>query len=124
MLRVILLAVSQRFIFNKSRFKEAQWSYHLHTFLVVDDLPKIYKRIYKRNNKGPSIVPWGIPQVRVQLLERKPLTAHFCVRLSKYEEGNSQVFPLIPYEFSLDNKIEWLAVSNPFFRSKKPTALT
>ena len=71
-----------------------------------------------RYNKGPSIVPWGIPQVKVQLLERKPLTAHFCVQLSKYEESNSETFPLIPYEFSLDNKIEWLTVSNAFFRSK------
>ena len=48
--------------------------------------------IYKRNNKGPSIVPWGIPQVTVQLLERRPLTADFCVLLSKYEESNSRHF--------------------------------
>ena len=65
MLGVNFLAMRERFIFNKSRFKEAQWSYHLHIFLVLDDLPKICKRIYKRNNKGPSIVPWGIQQVSI-----------------------------------------------------------
>ena len=30
---------------------------------------------------------------------------------------------MIRCEFSLDNKIEWLTVSNAFFRSKKATAL-
>ena len=28
--------------------------------------------IYKRNSKGPSIVPWGTLQVNVQVLEMTP----------------------------------------------------
>ena len=74
MLGVNFLAVRQRFIFNKSRFKESSME------LSSEFDRQLGKSlIYKRNNKGPSIVPWGIQQVRVQLLERKPLTAHFCV---------------------------------------------
>ena len=89
--RVILLAISQRFIFNKSRFKETsmeQMSLTAHVRWISSGNISVCEfdrqlgksLIYKRNNKGPSIVPWGIPQVRVQLLERKPLTAYFYMR--------------------------------------------
>ena len=44
--------------------------------------------IYSKHSRGPNIVPWGIPHLTVQHSEREPLTTHFWVRLSRYEENN------------------------------------
>ena len=33
--------------------------------------------IYIRKNKGPSILPWGTPQVNLLALDNAPLTLHF-----------------------------------------------
>ena len=94
MLRVNLLARSQRFIFDKSWFKEASMEkmslsayvrWVSSAYILGWELDKQLGKslIYKRNSKGPSIVPWRIPQVNVQGWEMTPLTAHLCVRLSK-----------------------------------------
>ena len=40
---------------------------------------------YSGNSKRPKIVPWGTPQLKVQLLKKKPLMEHIWVPSSKYD---------------------------------------
>ena len=42
--------------------------------------------MHSKNNRGPNIVPWGIPHWREQVLESEPLREHIWVRFSKYED--------------------------------------
>ena len=39
--------------------------------------------IYIKKNRGPSILPWGTPQVDLLTLDNAPLTVHFWDLLHK-----------------------------------------
>ena len=43
----------------------------------------IYIYIYITKNRGPSILPWGTPQVNLLALDNAPLTLHFWDLLHK-----------------------------------------
>ena len=52
--------------------------------------------MYKRNNNGPSVDPWGTPQIISTILDEIPLTSVSCVRFERYETKKSSDVPLIP----------------------------
>lgn len=87
-------------------------AYHQHTFLHTFLIQKISKQLGKslicgKNNKGPSIFLLRIQKVEAQLLQKKPLKLHFIFLWDFVSIRNSKIR-------NLDNKIQWLILSNAF----------
>ena len=61
----------------------------------------------KKKSNGPSILPWGTPQLTVRAVDSLPFTLDLWVRLQ-----------LLPGEHQI---ISWSIVSNAFLRSIKTT---
>ena len=49
----------------------------IHSWLRVRHTQLGKSLIYSKNSRGPNIVPWRIPHLRVQHSEKEPLTMHF-----------------------------------------------
>ena len=77
-----------------------------------------------RYNRGPSIEPWGTPELIVESLELWPFNDVNCFLSAKYDSNQLKATPFIPYQLNFLSNISWSTQSKTFAKSKKNEATT
>jgi len=75
--------------------------------------------MYSRNNKGPRMVPCGVPEVTDDQSEHVPLTTTRCMRPIRKCLSQFSKQPLMPLLFSFNSSCSWGTLSKALARSKK-----
>ena len=79
--------------------------------------------MWTRKSSGPSIVPWGTPDITFVSEEDSPSTTTFISLLHKNDAIHECNLPLIPYDSSLCSSFLWGTVSNALLKSKMATSV-
>ena len=66
---------------------------------------------------GPSIEPWGTPDVTGTDVDSSPSTTTVCVRPSRKPLIHFKLFPLTPYWCNLWRSFSWLTLSKALLKS-------
>ncbi len=76
--------------------------------------------IYKENNIGPNMDPWGTPQESGAADEENSPRWTEKLLSVRYDWNHLRAMPLIPtHSSSLDKRIEWLTISKAEVKSKR-----
>ena len=79
--------------------------------------------MYRRNNKGPRMVPCGVPEVTRDQTEQDPLTTTRCFRPTRKCLSQSSREPSMPLLFNFKSSRSWGTLSKALARSRKMTSV-